>query len=375
MRIAFLGHRSSRGATDGIITYSREITEGLRRRGVEVIFFHHAAGAGGSEGDEQSVALPALTRSHRFVLPQPGARRRLSALLERHGVDLVHVSLSFSMLDFNLPGLCHRLGIPLVATFHAPFDTRLNYWGSLSQVLYRVYSQPLARCDAVIIFGETQRRLLARMGVPEPAIRVIPNGVDVDRYSPGESDRRGRLGARQLFTYLGRIDPEKNVETLLQAFSDSAAPADVHLLVVGSGSDRRRLERRFRGKRVHFTGAVTDESEKLAILRATDAFFLPSSIEGLSLSLLEAMACGAAVVATDVGSDGDAIRSAGIVLEPAELEAELGAAIRMLTEMPWLCAELGRRARARAVERFSLDANLDRLLELYGELVAAKAPS
>lgn len=369
MRIAWLGHRSARGA-DGIITYSREITAGLRERGLEVIFFHHAQDVTGDD----SIALPALTESHRFVIPKPGAGRRLRNLLQRHEVDLVHVSLSFSMLDFNLPGLCHQLGIPIVATFHAPFDTRFNYWGSLSQVFYRVYSQPLARCDAVIIFGETQRRLLARMGVPEAAIRVLPNGVDVDRYSPGASGKRKQLGATQILTYLGRIDPEKNVDVLLAAFCKAAPKHGVKLLVVGSGSERRRLEHRFKDSRIVFTGPVTDEEEKLAILRGTDAFFLPSSIEGLSLSLLEAMACGAAVVATDVGSDGDAVRGAGIVVEPDSLEEELVAAIRMLTEMPDLCPILGAKARERAVASFSLSSNLDRLVEMYAELAAVRKP-
>ena len=256
MRIAWLGHRSARGA-DGIITYSREITAGLRERGLEVIFFHHDRDVAGDD----SIALPALTDGHRFVIPKPGAGKRLRNLLRRHEVDLVHVSLSFSMLDFNLPGLCHELGIPIVATFHAPFDTRFNYWGSLSQVFYRVYSQPLARCDAVIIFGDTQRRLLARMGVPESAIRVLPNGVDIDRYSPGPSAKREQ---GQLFTYLGRIDPEKNVDVLLGAFCKAAPAQGVRLLVVGSGSERRRLERRFRDPRILFTGPITDEREKLA---------------------------------------------------------------------------------------------------------------
>ena len=363
MRIAWLGHRSAAGA-DGIITYSREITAGLRRRGLEVIFFHHARDV----ADDESVALPAFTSSHRFVIPHPGAGRRLRALLQRHVVDLVHVSLSFSMLDFNLPGLCRELGIPIVATFHAPFDTRMTYWGSLSRTLYRVYAQPLARCDAVIIFGEAQRRLLSGMGVPDAAIRVLPNGVDVDRYRPGPSARKSELGAGQLFTYLGRIDPEKNVDVLLEAFLKSDPPPTTRLLVVGAGSERKRLERRHRDSRITFQTAVTDEAQKIEILRATDAFFLPSSIEGLSLSLLEAMACGAAAVATDVGSDGDALRGAGILIDPGALEPELAAAIRLLTQVPELCAVLGAKARERAVERYSLDRNLDCLLDLYRQL-------
>jgi len=371
LRVAWLGHRSATGG-DGIITYSREITNGLRQRGVEVLFLHHAR----EEADEEgSIALDSFAISHRLVLSPPGAKRRLLDLLQQHEVDLVHVSLAFSSLDFNLPRICHQLGIPIVATFHVPYDTRFSVWRGISAAVYRLYAQSLAECDAVIIFGDAQRDILAGLGVPHHVIHVLPNGVDVDRYCPGASRKRADFGADQLFTYLGRIDPEKNVDVLLAAFLDADPPAPTRLVVVGGGVERRRLERRYADPRVVFTGVVTDEQERVAILRGTDAFFLPSSVEGLSLAMLEAMACGAATVATDVGNDGEALRGAGIVLDPAYLESELRAAIRLLVEIPELCQILGRTARERAVARFSLAGNLDRLLALYQTLARAASPA
>lgn len=364
LRVAWLGHRSSKGA-DGIITYSREITTGLGRRGVEVVFFHHDKG----QPDEHSVVLDALTLSHRLVLSRPGTRRRLVDLLRHHEVDVVHVSFSFSStLDFNLPRLCHELGIPIVGTFHVPFDQRVSVWSAISSAVYRLYAQALASCDAVIIFGDAQRVMLQHLGVPEDVIHVLPNGVDVDRYAPGPSAARERLGAERLFTYLGRIDPEKNVDELAEAFAAARPPAGLKLVVVGGGADRRRLERRFRGPQIVFTGPITDEAEKIDILRGSDAFFLPSDVEGLSLAMLEAMACGVATVATDVGSDGEALRGAGIVIDPARLGVELGLTIRTLAEVPQLCAQLGQLARKRAVERYSLDTNLDGLIAVYEAL-------
>jgi glycosyltransferase involved in cell wall biosynthesis len=191
----------------------------------------------------------------------------------------------------------------------------------------------------------------------------------VDKYSPGPSDKLEALGAERLFSYVGRIDPEKNVDRLLGAFLDVDPPESVRLVLVGGGGERRRLERRFRDPRIHFTGIVTDEQERIQFLRASDAFFLPSSIEGLSLAMLEAMGCGVATVATDVGSDGDALRGAGIVLDPDHLEDELRGALRLLIDVPEVARSLGRLARQRAVERFSLRQNLDGLLELYRALV------
>jgi glycosyltransferase involved in cell wall biosynthesis len=370
VRVAWLGHRSTTEG-DGIITYSREITGGLRERGVEVLFLHHDRD---QVDDEGSIALEAFALSHRLVLSPPGSKRKLIDLLRAHEVDLVHVSLAFSSLDFNLPRICHELGVPIVATFHVPYDTRFSVWRGISAAVYRLYAQALADCDAVIIFGEAQRRMLASLGVPREVIHVLPNGVDVDRYCPGPSAKRAELQADRVFSYLGRIDPEKNVDVLLAAFLEAGPPPSARLLVVGGGVERRRLERRYCDPRVCFTGVVTDEQERIEILRASDAFFLPSSVEGLSLAMLEAMACGTATVATDVGNDGEALRGAGVVLDPAHLESELRAAIRWLLETPELCPLLGRMARERAVERFSLARNLDALLALYARL-AAPAPA
>ena len=371
LRVAWLGHRSTTEA-DGIITYSREITNGLRERGVEVVFFHHARD---QTDDDQSVALEALSLSHRLVLSAPGSKKKLIDLLRRHEVDLVHVSLSFSSLDFNLPRLCHRLGIPIVATFHVPYDTRFSVWRGISAAVYRLYAQALAECDAVIIFGEAQRDILVNLGVPRQVIHVLPNGVDVDRYTPGPSSKREHLGVDRLFTYMGRLDPEKNVDVLLSAFLDAAPPRTLRLVVVGGGIEARRLKRRFTDRRITFTGVITDELERIDILRASDAFFLPSTVEGLSLAMLEAMACGTATVATDVGSDGDALRGAGIVVDPGHLDHELRLAVRLLLESPEVCSLLGGLARRRAEERYSITSNLDSLLGLYRQLLAVSYPA
>jgi glycosyltransferase involved in cell wall biosynthesis len=86
--------------------------------------------------------------------------------------------------------------------------------------------------------------------------------------------------------------------------------------------------------------------------------------------MLEAMACGVATVATDVGVDGDTLRGAGIVLDPRSLDEQLRLVVRQLVETPWLAEPLGRAARQRAVECFSLERNLDDLVGVYRELVA-----
>jgi glycosyltransferase involved in cell wall biosynthesis len=88
--------------------------------------------------------------------------------------------------------------------------------------------------------------------------------------------------------------------------------------------------------------------------------------------MLEAMACGVCTVATDVGTDGDALRGAGVVLDPASLADELPAAIRFLIEVPAAAALLGALARERVVERYSLERNIDAVLDLYRRILPAR---
>jgi glycosyltransferase involved in cell wall biosynthesis len=80
------------------------------------------------------------------------------------------------------------------------------------------------------------------------------------------------------------------------------------------------------------------------------------------------MACGAASIATDVGSDGEALRGAGLVLDPREIDGQLRLGLQTLIDYPEFRTDLGRRCRARAVERYSLASNLDRLLAIYQDL-------
>jgi glycosyltransferase involved in cell wall biosynthesis len=368
LRVAWLGHRSAQLA-GGMATYSQETVSRLRQRGVQVTFFtHDLKGSAPVEGD--MVALESMPLVKPLVYSPRIAKRELVDRLRGHEFDLVHASFWFSSLDFDLPRTAHKLGIPIVATFHVAFDHRLSVWGGITAATYRLYAPVLAQCDRVIVFSQAQQDQLVEMGVPQQVMRVLPNGVDVDRYSPGPSDWKRKLdGAEQLFVYMGRVDSEKNVDVLLRAYADVSPPASTRLAVVGQGTERRRLQRQFRNTGVVFTGHVASADDRIGILRAADAFFLPSSVEGLSLSMLEAMSCGVATVATDVGGDGEALRGAGIVIDPTNLEEQLELAIRTLIDLPWMTQPLGERARQRALERFSLDRNIDELINLYEELL------
>ncbi|MBI3287212.1 MAG: glycosyltransferase family 4 protein, partial [Chloroflexi bacterium] len=321
------------------------------------------------EDDPRSIRLGSFNLLNHDLITLPGAVGIIEETLRREQVDLAHASLSFSLLDFSLPDICHGLGIPIVATLHFPYDRRLTFWGGGTRVLYRLWAMPLAKYDAVIIFSDEQRQLLIEYGVPPERIQVIPNGVDEEKFSPGPSDYKDKIGAEFLFTYCGRLDPEKNVGSFLRAFLDLNLPPNYKTVVAGEGMEQRLLRERFRHVSIIFEGLVRRPERLVEILRASDVFVLPSAVEGLSLAMLEAMACGVATVATDVGSNGEALAGAGLVINLDHLDGQLRLALRTLSEHPELRRLLGEKGRQRVLERYSLDKNIDRLLEVYYSLV------
>jgi glycosyltransferase involved in cell wall biosynthesis len=173
--------------------------------------------------------------------------------------------------------------------------------------------------------------------------------------------------------YLGRLDPEKRVPALVDTFLSLGLPDDHVLCVAGDGIQRDQLRSRAAGHpNVRILGLVS-EARKLDLLRGCDVFVLPSTAEGLALSLLEGMAAGCAVVATDAGEDGSALEGAGLVIPANPLRPALDDALARLIADPDLRTRLGAAARARAVDRFAGAGNADRVIGVYAEAIRAAA--
>jgi glycosyltransferase involved in cell wall biosynthesis len=257
------------------------------------------------------------------------------------------------------------LGIPLVATFHPPFDAGLrNLTAGTQQLSYQLYAPALSRYDRVIVFSDLQAEVLNRLGVHETRLAVIPNGVDPERWSPAPSHPvsiskelhavRSRLGDQRIFLYMGRIATEKNVEALLRAWR-LVKPAGCRLVIVGDGPLRSTLQNVY-GNGIGdllWWGYEANLNTRIALLQCAEVFVLPSLVEGLSIALLEAMACQCACVATDAGADGEVLAGgAGIVLSTQGVTTQLRTLLPVLRDQPLLTQELGRRARERVMERY-----------------------
>ena len=385
--IAWLGKKTP---FCGNVIYGLSTTEALRARGHQTSFIHFdnpkAPGSSTSLlANDPDVSLPYLVKSQVYTIPSPGAQRELRESLERLQPDLVHASLTLSPLDFRLPELCQQLGVPLVATFHPPFDASLrNLTAGTQQLTYQLYAPALSKYDRVIVFSDLQAEFLARLGVREDRLAVIPNGVDTNQWSPSDPQPeqgitppigsamhqvRCRLGQERVFLYMGRVATEKNVEALLQSWR-LVAMQGCRLVIVGEGPLRSTLQNSYDDDDVLWWGYEADLATRIALLQCAEVFVLPSLVEGLSLALLEAMASGCACVATDAGADGEVLAGgAGIVMSTLGVTSQLRTLLPVLRDQPVLTRELGRQARERVLERYTISRNIDALEQLYGELM------
>ncbi len=375
MHIAWLGKKTP---FCGNVTYGREVTNALLDRGHQVSFLHFAQEDPPPDNwpDFQEISIPFLYKSQVYTVPSPKSSKVLRQALEGLKPDVVHASLTLSPLDFLLPEICAELNLPLVATFHPPFDRKLrNLTSGTQHLAYQLYAPFLARYNSTVVFSHLQKDLLMRLHVPGDRVSMIPNGVDSVKYSPGPSNLKAELDADRVFIYQGRISPEKNVESLLKAWKQCDMGDRTKLIIVGNHGSLANSLMPFYGPEhgIIWMGFIADENRRIEILRGCDVFVLPSLVEGLSLSLLEAMACGLACVATDAGADGEVLEAeAGVILQTHAVAAQLKTLLPQLRDHVGWTDLMGKAARERAKQRYTLTNNISQLESLYAEVCARK---
>jgi glycosyltransferase involved in cell wall biosynthesis len=239
----------------------------------------------------------------------------------------------------------------------------------------------LRRADAVVALTPEMIRALTALGVPPHHLHLIPNGVDCARFAPADAPARDAARAAlglatevPLVLFVGRLEPVKGADLLLAAWQRVASP-DAILVLAGSGPLGPALAAAASGRdgplaRVRFAGAVDDP---VPWYRAADIAVVPSRSEGLSNSLLEAMASGLAIVATAVPGNA-AVLPAGVdgTLVPPE-PAALASAIDELLADRETRARLGQGAARTAALRYDLRVTADSYEALYRALARPKA--
>ena len=185
-------------------------------------------------------------------------------------------------------------------------------------------------------------------------LRYVPNGIDLARFA-GPQQPGGWPGP--VVGTVAALRPEKNISRLLRAFAMAAPDGPASLVIAGDGPERPALEGLARelgiAGRIHFAGHVADPA---GLFKQLDVFAMSSDTEQMPLSLLEAMAAGLPVVATNVGDIRSMLATANVPYVTAPDDAALAAGLRALLEQAGLRRALGAANRAKAEQDFNQDA-------------------
>lgn len=270
--------------------------------------------------------------------------------LRKNRYDVIHAHNTSCQLLLAVASYFQNLNI--VTTEHNT-DNRRRRWRGYRNVDQRMYGR---YCRVVCVGEETRRALATWLGRSELTKRltVIPNGIDVSKFE-------GAIPAEDIMSHEGRkitmisaFRPQKDHPTLIRALSN--LPEDYRLFLAG-GSETDE-DRKYQndceqlvleldlGERVRFLGIRSDVPQLLA---AADAVVLSTAYEGMSLSLLEAMAAGRPLIASDVPGVHDLVSGAGLLF-PFGDDRRLAELIRQVCEDPSFAAEVGAKCRARAAD-------------------------
>jgi D-inositol-3-phosphate glycosyltransferase len=385
--------------TGGMNVYVRELARELGRTGVEVDVFTRSQDAAIPEivplGPGARVVHVAAGPAR--PLPRGELTGHLDAFVE--GVERVRrrEGREYALLHSHY-WLSGVVALELAARWRRPVIQMFHTLGSLKNAVARSEGErePEARlvaerriaaaADRIVAANPVERAHLARhLGADVERIRVIPCGVDLELFQPGDARAaRGRLGleGEHVLLFVGRLTPIKGLATLLRALAvikaDGLASADVRLVVVGGDGDERWDGERARLRRlaaelgvsawVDFRGPQP-QAALPDYYAAADLCLMPSLYESFGMVALEAMACGIPVVGSRVGGLSVTVQDGvtGLLVPEGDVRAIAGGIGRLLSDT-------GRRARlgAQAAEwaqRFGWPAITRAVVELYGEFV------
>ena len=354
--------------TGGISTYMVNLARHLKSGGQDVTVV--SGGGNLTEKLEQEgiahVTLDIRTKSE-FGIKVWKALPELKRIVAEGGYDLIHAQTRVAQV---LAALVQRsVGVPFVSTCHGFFKSRrigrrlFPCWGELVIAISRSVGSHLAE----------------DFGVPEERIRMIYNGIELDKYRSsgtvtGKSVLKKTIGMEdEVFTVgtVGRLSPVKGHVYLIDAFREvTREHPQMQLLVVGEGPDEKMLKEKVRkagiADKVFF--APGNDASLEEYFSVMDVFCLASTSEGLGFSLMEAMAAGRPCIASNVGGLAELIvNSEDGLLVPARDASALGGAIYNLFSDGNLRQRLSEKARDKAFKSFSIEDSVRKTLEVYEE--------
>ncbi len=301
---------------NGASYFGQRLAAGLKERGHEIAVLSPAESFNNdSRVDEhgiqrfgvRSISLM-FHHAFRFTLPAPFIKSRVREVIVSWQPDLIHSQGHFS-IGRSAIAVAKERGIKVVATNHfmpenlTPYlhlPERMNH--RIKEIMWRDFVSVFKHAARVTTPTETAAKLI-RGRLPQ-SIDVISCGVDLTRFTP--ENRSGSIRARyhlpenvRLLLFVGRLDPEKNVDLLMHAAKIATAKADFHVVIAGAGVEERRLSDLVKElgleSKVTLTGFVANE-DLPALYASADGFLLACAAELQSIATLEAMASGLPVI-------------------------------------------------------------------------------
>lgn len=303
----------------------------------------------------------------------------VTAILGKLDADVVHTNGYRCLSSCIAAYWCRRNGTPTIFTPHGIYPPRSFANGLIKTAFDHSLGNLLLRSsDKITALTEHNRQLLLELGAPRDRIVLVPNGVDVNRYNRAlqcsEKISKDELGGPVLL-YVGRLDWNKGLERIIEALPAlTKSFGHIKLLIVGPdyhghSKNLRALTRELGvSDSVVMTGEVLEE-QKLYYYSIADVFVLPAIYEGLSLSLLEAMASGLPIVVTKSGGPGDILVGGVHALLMNDCSAkEISGLVSMILSDSKLAKRIGRNAFDLVSKEFSWDKVVDKIEALYSEV-------
>ena len=295
---------------------------------------------------------------------------RLNFLTQQNGINIIHThDLRSNYVSFFAG---KKAGIPTIASSHGWVGNSLKrkIHNSVDKISLRLFNK-------VIINSEFMKNQIPLWGIPKDRINIIHNAVALEHFNNNEetASLKKKLGIdsnKTVIATVGRLSREKGHMLLLEAASKVIAQLpDLIFLIIGEGPFEKKLKDHAKklglSKYVLFTGFFDDLP---SVLNLTDIFILPSTSEGMPMTLLEAMSASKPIIATSVGGVPEVVQDGktGILLKTRN-PTQMAKAITNLVNNKKAAVEMGRKGRQLVEKTYSIEYLVKNIEDIYRSVV------
>jgi glycosyltransferase involved in cell wall biosynthesis len=369
LRIAMIGHKRFGSREGGVEVVVTELAKRMAALGHDVTCYDRS-GSDVMTGDATETR-ERIVDGVRVVPVKTIDKKGLAAASASYYATKAAIADNPDVIHFHAEGPCaclpmaQRAGIRTVATIHG-LDWQRAKWGRIGSAYIKHGEKAAAKnANEIIVLSQSAQNYFRDSYGRETVF--IPNGMDSKTTLPARliADRWG-LSQGSYILYLSRLVPEKRPELLIEAFR--ALKTQKRLVIAGAGSDTSEYENQLHSlangdERILFTGFVT--GSLLAELYSNAyCYVLPSDVEGMPMSLLEAMAYGRACVTSDIPECSDVLAGTGATFPRGDVSA-LRDVLAALLANPAHAREFEATAKARVEAEYGWDSVVERTLEVY----------